>query len=120
MVGHQSLEQRGDDLGFDDAADELEVERLGVADIADEEDFLAVGALDVGLALARGEQSEENRQENRGESPHAQLVSLTAGAVARRRGGRKGRLGEEKCGKLKPGRKTGEGETNGRHPVCNR
>jgi hypothetical protein len=71
--------------------------------------------LHVGLALARGEQSEENRQENRGESPHAQLVSLTAGAVARRRGGRKGRLGEEKCGKLNlKGRLEGNAWTSSR------
>ncbi len=55
MIPDKSLEQGVEDLAFRHTGDDLEIERARLGGVAHQQDALAVGAPDHGLALAAGE-----------------------------------------------------------------
>lgn len=70
----KAFEKSSDDVGFEDAGDEVGIEAFGLGAVADDEDFFLVGDFDVGPAFAGGE-DEGGECDEGGDSEHSERLT---------------------------------------------
>lgn len=80
VFADQPLKHGENDVAFDDPADEVGVDALGFGGVAEEEDSVAVGALDLGFAAGAGT-GEECQGDGEGAAQEAGWVSGVRGPL---------------------------------------